>query len=525
MFDLLIKNANVYDGSGKDAERLSVAVIDGKIAAIAPEISGEAKEVIDANGLALTPGFIDAHTHSDRQIFNAEPTRESKLLQGVTTEVGGNCGSSLAPFVNEAGLDDATISGIMGNTLFPSYAAYAEEMNKTHFGCNQIALVGQKQIRASVMGVSTREANDKERGRMKELMEECMQTGAIGMSTGLVYAPSCYSSEEEIVDLLKVVAKYDGIYSTHVRGEGDTVVESIEEAIRIAKKAGVALNISHLKAMFPQNYHKVDQILEIIDREKAAGLDISFDVYPYVATSSNTTSALPHHYLSMGAPKLIEFLGSKEGVEKLRHDVETGEGMLENPLKFIGGEGFLFTKAAETPEIVGKRLSELAAERGKDIIETLCEIFHDNHLAIGDCRFTMSEDNLVKEFAHPLCMVGTDALYYGGPKTVHPRAFGTFPRYLGRYIREKKALPLKEAVHRLTGMPAKRYGIANKGLIKVGYDADITIFNPDTIIDGATFENPALPNVGIEYVISGGMVAVKNNTLVAVPYGKLILKK
>lgn len=342
------------------------------------------------------------------------------------------------------------------------------------------------------------------------------------MSTGLVYAPSCYGTEEELVELLRVVGRYGGMYTTHIRGEADTVVEALEEALRIGERAGVPVNISHLKAMFPQNYHKVDVMLEMIDDANARGADVTMDAYPYDATSSPAASALPPSFLSRGIPAVSDFLGTREGVEALREAVTHPTEDWENPIKNIGAENFIITRAPVTTEAQGMRVSEYAEMKGLDDIEAFADLYSRNRCDMTDVRFNMLEENVEKIYRHPKCLVGSDGLYYGGGELAHPRAFATFPRYLGRFIREKGVLSLAEGIRRLTGQAAERYRIKGRGFIREGFDADITVFDPDTVIDRATYNDPFLPNVGIKYVVVNGQIRVADGVLTGDGNGKFI---
>lgn len=522
MIDILIKNGTVYDGSGADGRHFDIGVKDGRIVIPDQNAEIEAKETVDAEGLAVAPGFIDAHTHADEQIYG-EPSRASKLLQGNTTEVAGQCSFSRAPYLHDAPFDsEETRLRIALEPTYPSYSEYKEDMASRKFGTNLLCFAGHRSIRASVLGMENRPATSRELDRMKGLLAECMESGAPGMSTGLVYAPSCFAPEEELVGLLKVVAKYGGMYTTHIRGEADTVIEALGEALRIGRTAGVPVNISHLKSMFPQNYHKVDILLEMIDRAASEGQDISFDAYPYDATSSPATSALPPSFLAKGIPAVSEFLGTVEGVEALREAVTHQTEEWENPIKNIGAEGFVITRAVATPEAVGKRVSQYAEIKGLDEIEAFADLFHRNRCDMTDVRFNMLEENVEKIYRHPCCLVGSDGLYTGGGELAHPRAFATFPRYLGRFIREKKVLPLAEGIRRITGQAADRYRLNGRGYIREGYVADITVFDPNTVIDRATYEDPFLPNTGIVCVIAGGAMRVRGGKLIGEENGKFI---
>ena len=521
MLDLLIINGTVYDGTGADGTRRDVGVLDGKI--VFPEMSRppEARQVIDASELAVSPGFIDVHTHADEQIYG-EPSRKSKLLQGNTTEIAGQCSFSRAPYLDDAPFDsEETRLKIALSPTFRSWAEYKEDMASRRIGTNLLSFVGHRSVRASAMGMADRAPAPRELDLMKSLVAECMEEGAPGLSTGLVYAPSCYGTEDELVELLKVVGRYGGMYTTHVRGEADTVTEALSEALRIAERAEVPVNISHIKAMFPQNYQKMDEMLEMIDRANSRGMSVTTDAYPYDATSSPATSALPPSFLAKGIPALSDFLGTKEGVDALRRAVTHPTEIWENPIANIGARNFIIADAAVTKEAMGKRVSEYAEMKGLDDIEAFADLYSRNRCAMTDVRFNMLEENVEKAYRHPTCLVGSDGLY-NGSGLAHPRAFATFPRYLGRFIREKKVLTLAEGIHRLTGKAAERYRLKDRGLIKEGYVADITVFDPETVCDTATYSDPFAPNAGIRYVIVGGKLRAHDGELVGEENGTFL---
>lgn len=524
-----IKNVNIIDGSGTPAFKGSVLFEGKKILSVMRDENAvvEDAEIIDGQGLTLAPGFIDAHTHADNVQLFGEPDRESKLQQGVTTEVGGNCGSSLFPLsAEEFNRDPKSCAAFVAAKPFETFESYKKTVDEMHPGTNIITFVGQKVLRFGACMMNRGPATPKELDYMKGRLKESMEEGALGMSTGLVYAPSCYAGDDEIVELLKVVARYGGIYSTHIRNEADRSVESLQEAINMAEKAGVALQVSHLKSMYPVNYHKLPQMLEMIDKAIDRGMDVYFDVYPYTGTSSSTTSSLPPSYLSMGADKLSEYLGTPEGVEKLREDmlIHPTE-MWENPLKNIGGKGFLLTRSEYVPEASGKYLSEYAEMLGVDEVAALSDFLSRNHCLTADVRFSMNEENVEMAYKHDRALVGSDGIYMGHGIMSHPRAFHTFPRYLAHYIRERKLYTMEEGVRRMTGLTADRFNIENKGYIREGYDADLVLFNPETIQDTGTYENPFTKPEGIERVIVGGETRVLRKELVGAGNGIVMRRK
>lgn len=524
MLDTLIKNVEVFDGTGASPSIESVGIKDGKIVSVSKESAMEANTIIDGTGLSLSPGFIDSHTHSDFHLFQ-NPSRWEKLKQGITTEIGGQCGWSLAPFPKTTPKEfrDYTVTFLKS----PGFDSYKHAMNcldSMDLGVNQAFFVGHGYIRGVAMGMDNRTPTAKELDFMCAMTEEAMQSGALGLSSGLVYAPGVYANREELIQLAKIVAKYGGRYSTHIRNEGDFLVEAIQEAIEIAKAADVSLNISHLKALFPMNFHKIDIVLEMINKEIEQGMDITFDAYPYAACSATILSTLPPSYLVNGVDWLTDHLRQKENVDLLRKAIYEPTETWENPVAKIGVDNLLVSSAPHTPDAVGKRISEYAKLKGLDDIEAYAEIIQLNHGEVMDIRFAMSEDNIEQIYRHPRCMVGTDGLYEGNDAPSHVRAFASFPRYLGHYIRDRKLLSMEEGIRRISGMPADVYGLVGKGYIKEGYDADLVLFDKEKICDKATYTDPFIPNEGIHMVMINGKAAVINNELTGVMEGRKILR-
>ena len=524
MLDVLIKNVEVFDGTGISPSIQSVGIKNGKIVSITKDSSLEATSVVDGTRLSLAPGFIDSHTHSDFHLFQ-NPSRWEKLKQGITTEIGGQCGWSLAPFPATAPktFRDYTVT-FLKSPGFDSYAHAMRHLDTMKLGANQASFVGHGYIRGVAMGMENRVPTANELANMCAMTEEAMEAGALGLSSGLVYAPGVYSNKEELVPLAKIVAKHGGRYSTHIRDEGDNLVEAVEEAIGIAKAAEVPMNISHLKALFPMNFHKIDIVLEMIDKEISQGMDITFDAYPYAACSATILSTLPPSYLVQGVDWLSEHLKQKENMDRLRKAIYEPTETWENPISKIGVENILISSAPHTPEAVGKRISEYANMKGLDGIEAYAEIIQLNRGEVMDIRFAMSEENIEQIYRHPRCMVGTDGLYEGNDAPSHVRAFASFPRYLGHYIRDRKILSMEEGIRRITGMPADVYGLVGKGYIKEGYDADLVLFDKANLCDKATYTNPFIPNEGIHMVMMNGKTAVVNNELTGVMEGRKILR-
>ena len=521
-YKYVIKNVKIYDGTGEKPYVSDVLINGEKIEKIGKDLT--ALEIIDGTNLCLSPGFIDVHTHSDTQMFK-DPDRAFKLKMGVTSEVSGQCGWSRAPFVSDMPESvRAYYESVNGSrALVPQFEKFTDYINAVEeegVGAHQKSFTGHCMLRGSTVGMENRPMKAKELDRACSLMEETMQEGSMGLSTGLVYAPSIYGTTDEVIALAKVAAKYGGIYTTHMRNEADFVEEAVDEAINIAKSADIPLNISHLKAMFPQNYDKAYKILDKIDKANAEGLDITFDVYPYDACSANILSTLPPSYNSHNVDWLCEHLTGKENVDILKKAFFEPTEKWENPVKNIGLGKMLIVRAEKTPDAIGKTFEEYANEKGIDPVEAYAYVIAENRGGVHDIRFSMSDEIIGDLYKHPKCMLGTDGLYSAGQTLSHPRHFGSFPRYLGRFIREKKILPFEEGIRRITSMSAERYGFKNKGYIKEGYDADMVLFDENTILDHSDYLDPFAKNDGIKAVFVMGRIAVYDNAYTNLRNGK-----
>ena len=515
MFDLLIKNATVYDGSGAPAYMADVAVKEGKIAAIGKEL-GAAKETLDAEGLALAPGFIDSHSHGDMSLFR-DAHRDHVLKMGVTTEVGGHCGHTLSPIAADISAEDyKTVFGVHnpGGAKFSTLREQQEAMKALQLGPNQSILTGHCNLRFAAMGLSNRPASAQELAAMQQLLEGTMQDGAQGFSSGLGYIPSVYCDTQELIEIAKTAAKYGGIYTTHSRYESASIFESIRESIDIAREAGIHSHISHLKCTGKDFWGYCEKVLEKIDEANRQGCTVTFDAYPYTACfTSATTAAIPARYFSRGMSEFLKMIENPAIVAELRKEIyEIDDPSWDNAVLHVGLENFVITSAAKTPELIGKSYTEIAEARGMDPFDAMLAILKENDGLVGEIRHTMCEENLQMILRHPLCTLATDGVYIKGVTPMaHPRALGSFPRYLGRYIREKQILSREEGIRRITGLPAMRFGLAGKGFIRPGMDADLVLFDYDTILDGPTFDDPFLPNIGIHRVYMNGRLVLRDN--------------
>lgn len=508
MFDSIIKNATIIDGSGKEGFAADIGISNDRIAKIG-KIEESGKQIIDAKGLVVSPGFVDCHSHSDYYLI-INPLAESKVRQGVTTEIGGNCGYSAAPLCGEA-LDERK------NAYKKSYniehdwqdaKGYFKRLERQGISVNFALLIGHNTIRSSVIGGGSREPNKNEMSQMKEMIQQAMKDGAIGISTGLAYGPACFAKKEELIELCKEARKHNSIFTVHMRSEGNGLLEAIEESIFIAKEAEIPLQISHLKTYGEENWHKLDSVFELVEKARAGGLDVSCDRYPYTAANTGLHNVLPNWVLDGGIKKELERLKDKGIRKKIRKE-------LQQTKKHIWNKIMISEVITEKNKIYeGKRVSEAAVLAKKEPLEFVFDLLVEDEIAVDAIFFKMSGENLKSILKKPYVMVGSDSgarADYGalGRGRSHPRTFGTFPRVLGRYVRDEKILDLPTAIKKMTSEPCKKFNIKKRGLIKEGYFADIVIFNHETIIDTATYEEPHKYPIGVEYVIVNGKTTVE----------------
>lgn len=522
MLDLLIKNALIYDGSGAPAFYGNVGVKDGKIAFISCDALEEAAKTVDANGLALAPGFIDVHSHSDGSLC-ADPHRVHVLRMGVTTEISGQCGSSVSPASDNMTEETRAFQSKKFSPLFSTMAEQLDAMKDWELGPNQRFFTGHGLLRAGAMQLEARPAGAEELKVMQDALAQAVQEGSAGLSTGLSYVPGIYSNTEELTELARVAGQNGGMYTTHSRSESMGLFDSVNECIHIAREGNVPVNISHFKCVGKVFWERCEKALGMIDEALAEGLDISLDAYPYVAASTTTLSAIPPQFLDHGAVAFAKSLEDPEIVEQIRKEIyEINDPSWDNSMYYVGLENFFIVRAAETPWAVGKTYAEAAEVLGMEPFDAVVYLLKANHGTVYECRFSMCEENVETILKHPKCMVGSDGIYNPGDKLAHPRAFGTFPRYLGYYIRERKLLSREEGIHRITGMAADRYGLKGKGYIREGYDADLVLFDYDTIRDHADFMDPFKPNEGIHQLYIAGELTLEDNEPTGVWKGKYI---
>ena len=509
MYDIIIRHATVVDGTGAPAYRADVALKNGKIARIAPEIN-EPGAVIDAAGLTLTPGFIDSHSHSDEMLLT-HPDQIEKIEQGITVTVGGQCGGSLAP-------SKKTISFNGDENVCRTMGALLTATRDWPLGTNLATFVGHRSLRLAVMGPDNRDPEPHEMQQMLDLLTDALEHGAMGISFGLIYAPSCYAQTEELVEFAKVCAQHGALVAAHIRDERSKVVEATAEFIDILRRSGARGVLSHHKAANQDNWGKVRTTLQMVDDAIAEGVDIFLDAYPYTAShTSLATTLVPKEYHARGAQGLVEVLSDPAQRQAIR---EADQKRFHDDRNWI-----LVVKCAAYPEYIGLRLPEIAEKRGTDVYDAAFDIIRDSENVCSACFFTMCEDDVEYVLKHPRVMIGTDAAVAGNAAAYHPRLRGTFPRVLGRYVRERNVTALEEMIRKMPSLPATVYGLHGKGRIAEGYDADLCIFDADKIIDRAEYAACHNRAEGLNYVLMNGEIVVENAVYNGKRRGKVLLRK
>ena len=518
MYDLLIRDGLIVDGTGNPWFRGDIAIEGDSIGALG-RVKGAARRVIDAEGLIVTPGFIDAHSHSDLMLIS-EPTALPKLMQGITTEIIGQDGLGEAPIRDDI-LDEwrRYLSGLNGDPdiewSWRSFDEYLLRLEKAEPAVNVASLVGHGNLRMMAMGMEARPPSRDEMEGMKRLLGEALNSGALGVSTGLIYPPCTYASTEELIELGRVVARYGGIFVAHIRDEGHRLLDALREMIEVGRRSGAPIHISHLKASGRRNWGKISEALRLLRAARSVGVDITFDQYPYTAGSTFLSSILPAWAHEGGASKMMERLRDPETRLRIIEDMK-----LKSRIREWSWEELLITSMGPGDKgLEGKNLWEIAEERGEDPHEVVLDLILEGENAVTMAVFTMSEEDVKNAMKSPLGMFCTDGILLGKP---HPRAYGSFPRVLGRYVRELGVITLEEAVRKMTSAPARRLGLWDRGILRPGFKADMVILDPERIIDKATYDDPKRYSEGIEYVIVNGVLAVEDGEPTGARAGRVL---
>jgi N-acyl-D-aspartate/D-glutamate deacylase len=478
-WDIVVRGARIFDGTGAASFAGSLAVRGDRIAAIG-EVEGAAALEIDARGFALAPGFIDVHSHDDFAVL-ITPTMDFKLMQGVTTEVVGNCGIGAAPY---PALREhfGTFFGDAAMRGWDGYRGYFEMVERAPPSLNVAMLVGHNTVRAAVMGMARRAPTQEEQRAMREVVREGLEAGAVGLSTGLIYEPGRHCATEEVIELARDVAAAGGLYATHMRNEASGLLDAVREAIRFGRESGVRVQISHHKAAGKRNWGRVRESIKLIEEARAEGLDVTADQYPYTSGSTMLAAVLQNDALN---PQ-----GDRGGIAR------------------VEPERVLIASAPFHPEYEGKTIAELAVQLGLSPEDAARKVdIDEQHRAIAILDL-MDEDDVRTVMHHPTTMIGSDGIPLGGKP--HPRLYGTFARVLGHYARELGLLTMEDAVYRMTGMPAQKFGLADRGVLRAGAFADLVIFDPATVIDTGTYNDPKRYPAGIPHVFVNGVAVVAN---------------
>ncbi len=508
MYDLVIKNAKVYDGTGSPYFYSNIGIKDGKIAKM-NRLGMTGTKIIEAKGLSVCPGFIDPHSHVD-SMLDTEPTMAAKLEQGITTCIGGLCGESPVPTVN----NDGSLN---------TFSQYIEKLEKKKIGGNISLMIGGGMLRKCAMGYSNAEPTEDHMNIMENLLREAMENGALGISFGLAYPPSSYSNLEEMIRLCTIVAQYDGVAAFHLRNEGDTFYESVSEAVEVARRSGVRLILSHHKSVREPNWGKTAVTLGMMDRAAEEGLEIYSDAHPYNAMSAGLRMYIPQELQAIGMGRLTEMARDSKGRENLIQAISdiltsgTGHYKLTDPPK-----AYILSSITH-PEYNGRRIVEIASEQNKQFVEVVVDTLGEDAMrTIGMHVDIMSQEDINRCLRHPRVMPCTDGAMLQPGIAAHPRVRGTFPRFLGRMCIRGGLLPTETAIMKMTSLPARVYRFKQKGLLREGLDADLVVFDPVLILDNATVANYAAYNSGINYVIVNGKVVVEDGKTNGIMVGKVL---
>jgi len=523
-YDITIKNGKIIDGAGNPWFYGDIGIADGIIKKIHPDLSADTEtKIINAKNLIICPGFIDMHSHTDTML-PIYSRMDTAVRQGITTQVVGMCGDGLAPVpkdklgeFQELFKELAPMGGEI-KVPWDTYSSYLNEMDKLKITCNLAFCVGFGTIRvAGGSGFENRPPTNEELEKMKAYVAEAMEAGAFGMSTGLIYAPQVFAKTEEIIELAKVVAKYDGIYFSHIRGEGRTLINAVKEFIEIVEKSGcIGGQIAHHKVAGKEYWGASKETLNLIEEANARGVSITYDQYPYDRGQSGLITTLPPWAREGGKEKVLERLKSLEERVRIKKDTLEGSEEWASWIKTTGFENIFisFAKDVKWKDIEGYSISEITKMKGKsDDWETYYDLLIDNEADIPITIKAMDEEDIRRIMKGRYQMVGTDASAFKhlpGFKSSHPRTYGTYPKVLGKYVREEKVLTLEDAIRRMTSFPAQRLRLRDRGLLREGNWADITIFNPLTVHDKTTFMEPHQFPEGIIHVIVNGEIVVEN---------------
>jgi dihydroorotase/N-acyl-D-amino-acid deacylase len=518
-FELVIRNGHIVDGTGSPWYSGDLGIRDGRIAGIGSFGSGSAKRTIDAAGMVVAPGFIDMLGQSEISIL-ANPHVPSKIFQGITTEITGE-GGSVAPTTPHLFAEDHSLFKSYGITAtWLSFTEYFANLEQHGIGINLASYVGATQVRRVVIGDDNRAPTAQELARMKALVGQAMNEGAIGLSTALQYAPAPYASTEELIALAGEAAKHGGIYATHMRSEGDTIDQALDETFRIGREASIPVEIWHLKAAGKRNWGRMPEIVARIEAARKTGIDVEADTYAYPAWFNSFSAFIPPWAHDGGDRKLVERLKDPAMRARIRNDMLNDSKGWDNEWEEIPGPEAILISVVTNPKLLplqGRTIADVAKEQKKDPIDTIFDLLIEDP-SMSVAVFGMSENDVVLALKQPWVSVDNDSQGTApdgvlGKEHPHPRAYGTFPRILRKYVREEKQLTLQEAIRKFSALPAQRMRLTDRGVLKKGMWADVVVFNPETVRDMSTFEKPNQLAVGMEYVLVNGTPIIEHGEM------------
>jgi len=518
MHEILVKNGTLIDGTGHPRRSADVGIDGPRIAGVYEPGTASGTMVLDVTGMIVCPGFVDIHTHSDIHVLGC-PLAESKIRQGVTTELVGNCGGSAAPLLGSAvGIYEEYAKEVDVEVTWRTMDEYLLKLADTRSSVNIATLVGADTLRSGVIGLKDRPPSAQEQEDMNDLLAEAMTQGAYGVSSGLIYAPGCYAATPELVSLARVAARLGGFYSSHIRGEGKTLLSAVQEAITIGAEAGCRVQISHHKAIGPRNWSLVDKTLVMIDAARSKGVDVAFDVYPYTASSTSLDSILPPWARDGGKKAILARLRDSDTRERIKQeflDLEATDW--ENTIAEDGWDRIVLNglKKPENKQFENRTVQDLASGLGKKPEDAALDLLLEEDLGVMAIFHEISEDDVKKVLSHPLACVGSDGEIEApyGPTSdaqTHPRSYGTFPRVLRRYSLDMGLFSLEEAIRKMTAWPAERIGLRDRGVIAPRMAADVVVFDPKRVRDMATFEDSHRYAEGIVHVLVNGLPTIQN---------------
>jgi N-acyl-D-amino-acid deacylase len=528
-FDLVIRNGRIVDGTGSPWYAADVGIREGRIAAIGALADAPVKRIIDARGMVVAPGFIDMLGQSESSIL-VNPHLPSKVFQGITTEITGEGGSAapLNPAIRTADKTGYDHYGIKPD--WTTFRQYFARLEKQGMGINLASYVGATQVRRMVLGDVDRAPTPVELERMKALVREAMHDGAVGVSTSLQYAPAPYATTEELIALASEAARFGGVYATHMRSEGDAIVAALDEAFRIGREAHIPVEIWHLKAAGKPNWGRMPEIIRHIEDARASGIDVAANTYAYTAWFNSFSAFIPPWAHDGGDVKLIERLKDSAMRQRIRKDMLTPSKDWDNEWQEIAGPEAILVSVAHNPELralQGKTIADIAKMWGEDPIDTIFDLLIKDTAFTSVAVFGMSEDDVTLALQQPWVCIDNDSQGTSpdgalGREHPHPRAYGTFPRILRKYVREEHKLTLEDAIRKFTALPAARMRLTDRGVVKKGMWADLVVFDPDKIRDRATFEDPNQLSEGMEYVLVNGVAVVEGGKQTNALPGKVL---